>query len=257
MGRSRASLRRERQMSAFGAQRDSVEQIRAQRELIRPLLVPDDPADAMTAYYALSHDPRRVRLTLHRTPTGRVDGFLAVCQTGRDLFVPVLVMRASEHDVDDLLYGALVPSRPHTLVTLPALSESVQAAVIVDKQQVNRIYELDVSSFRPVINVMVQPGQSAFRYEIHTQGRVVAAAGVNWRSAHLADMYVYTEQGFKGRGWGKAVGAACVRDLLAARIRPLYTVSEDNLASLRLAESLGFQDSGAREFECLVRLGQS
>lgn len=244
-------------MSAFGAQRDRVEQVRAQRELIRPLLVLADPEDAMTAYYALSHDPRRVRLALHRTPAGRVDGFLAVCQTGRDLFVPVLVMRASEHDVEGLLHEALVPGRPHTVVTLPALSESIRAAMLVDKQRVNRVHELDVASFRPVINVMVQPGQSAFRYEIHTQGRVVAAAGVNWRSAHLADMYVYTEQGFQGRGWGKAVGAACVRDLLAARVRPLYTASEDNLASLRLAESLGFQDSGAREFECLARLSQS
>jgi predicted GNAT family acetyltransferase len=166
-------------------------------------------------------------------------------------------MRASEDNVNSLLLEALVPGRPHTIVTLPALSESIQAAMLVDKQRVNRVYELDVASFRPVINVMVQPGQSALRYEIHTQDRVVAAAGVNWRSAHLAEMYVYTEDGFQGRGWGRAVGAACVRDLLAARVRPLYTASEDNLASLRLAESLGFRDSGAREFECLARLGQS
>jgi RimJ/RimL family protein N-acetyltransferase len=79
---------------------------------------------------------------------------------------------------------------------------------------------------------------------------VAAAAGVNWQSGRLADVYIYTDPAFQGRGWGKAVGAACVRDLLAERLLPLYTVSEHNVVSQRLADALGFRDSGVRDFEC-------
>jgi predicted GNAT family acetyltransferase len=69
-------------------------------------------------------------------------------------------------------------------------------------------------------------------------------------------MYVYTDPNYQGRGWAKAVGSACVRDLLAQRLLPLYTVSEQNATSRRLAEALGFRDGGAREFECRGQLGR-
>jgi RimJ/RimL family protein N-acetyltransferase len=228
----------------------------AQRERIRPLLVPTDPSDGMTAYYALTHDPRRTRLTLHRTPAGGVDGFVAVCQTGRDLFVPLVVMRAREDDVAELLRQALQQGRPYTVVTQPELRSGIEDVLLAEHQQVNQVHVLQPESHRPVINVMVQPGQSAFRYEIRVRDQVVAAAGVNWLSASLADMYVYTDRAFQGRGWGKAVGSACVGDLLAKRLLPLYTVSEQNTASRRLSEALGFRDSGARELECRGRLRQ-
>ena len=225
-----------------------------QREQIRPLLVPTDPGDGMTAYYALAHDPRRTRLTLHRTPVGGVDGFCAVCQTGRDLFVPVVVVRAKESDVGTLLQESLQRGRPYTIVTRPEFRAAVEKVMMVEHHQVNQVYVLQPESYRPVINVMVQPGQSDFRYEIRVRDRVVAAAGVNWLSASLADMYVYTDTAFQGRGWGKAVGSACVGDLLARRLLPVYTVSEQNTVSRRLAETLGFRDSSAREYECRGQL---
>ena len=50
------------------------ESLVSQRARIRPLLAPSDPADAMTAYYALHYDERRVQLTLHALPGDRVDG---------------------------------------------------------------------------------------------------------------------------------------------------------------------------------------
>ena len=39
--------------------------IAEQRRAIRPLLAPNDPADAMASYYALWHDARRTELRLH------------------------------------------------------------------------------------------------------------------------------------------------------------------------------------------------
>jgi GNAT superfamily N-acetyltransferase len=242
-------------MSSSAGQIDGA-RLSAKRALIRPLLAPTDPTDAMTAYYALSHDPRRVRLTLHRHPAGRVDGFVAVCQTGRDLFVPVVVMRALENDACDLLQAALLPGRPYTIVTVPTLRAAIEKTIRTTEHQTNLVYELDADGYRPVINVMVQPGTSEFRHEIRVQDRVVAAAGVNWRTDRLADMYVYAAPEIQGRGWGRAVGSACVGSLLKSGLRPLYTVSLENAASRRLAESIGFRDSGAREFECQGKLAE-
>jgi RimJ/RimL family protein N-acetyltransferase len=233
-------------MSPFG----DAGTISAQRERIRSLLAPTDPVDAMTAYYALTHDPRRTHLSLHRTPAGSVDGFVAVCQTGRDLFVPLVVMRAEEDDVGPLLRRALRPGRPYTIITLVKLRRAIESVMVVEHWQINLIYVLRPDAYRPVLNVMVQQGGSTFRYEIRVRDQVAAAAGVNWQSGRLADVYIYTDPAFQGRGWGKAVGAACVRDLLAERLLPLYTVSEHNVVSQRLADALGFRDSGVRDFEC-------
>ena len=36
-------------------------ELNEKRRLIRPLLAPGDPADALASYYALWHDPRRTR----------------------------------------------------------------------------------------------------------------------------------------------------------------------------------------------------
>jgi len=222
--------------------------------MIRPLLAPADPADAMAAYYALRYDDRRVQLTLHALPGGQADGFVAVCQTGRDLFVPLVIVRAPAQAVGGLLHQALHPGRPYTVTTVPVLRDEVERAMQLDWQRLNLIYRLEPAAYRPHINVMVQPGQGPFRFEIWSGDRVVSAAGVNWQSDRLAEMYVYTEPEVQGRGWGRAVGAACVRALLEKDILPLYTVSEDNVASQRLAQALGFRDSRAREYECRGQL---
>lgn len=235
-------------------QGEAVDGIRVQREAVRPLLAPTDPADAMTAYYALAHDERRTRLTLHHLPSGGVDGFAAVCQTGRDLFVPLVVFRGSASVVADLISQALQQGRPYSVITLPNLEDAVTAQMTVEWRRSNRILSLDSSAFRPVVNVMVQPGAGLHRFEVRVQGEVVSAAGANWESERLADVYVYTHPDYQGRGWGRAVCAQCVQSLLRAGKLPLYTVSTEDTPSRRLAESLGFRDSGAAEFECLGRL---
>ena len=80
-----------------------------------PLLAPSSPADGMTAYYALMHDPRRTLLTLRRTAAGGVDGRRGVMNKhdpppGDALHLLARVvarvdqdpaLRAPEGDVDD------------------------------------------------------------------------------------------------------------------------------------------------------------
>ncbi len=234
----------------------STHEIDQQRQLIRPLLAPTHPEDALTAYYALMHDPRRTQLTLHLTPTGRAVGFVAVCQTGQDLFVPLTVVRAPRLAAGDLLRQALSPRRPYRVISRLSLQAIIQQTLLVAEQQINRVYTLDASTFRRVINVMVQPGDAPFRFEIRSRDdeRVVAAAGVNWYSDKMAELYVYVEPGVQNRGWGRAVAASSATALLEAGLLPLYIVAGEHTASQRLAYALGFRDSGVREFECRGQL---
>jgi predicted GNAT family acetyltransferase len=102
---------------------------------------------------------------------------------------------------------------------------------------------------------MVQPGEGPFRFEIRSrEGQVVSAAGVNWQTERLAEMYVYTEPEYQGRGWATAVGSACVRALLEKGLLPLYVAAQKNRASRQVALALGFRDTGVQEFECRGQL---
>jgi hypothetical protein len=241
-------------MNGRAASGQSASGLAAQRKLIEPLLAPSAPADARAAYYALLHDARRVQLTLHRLPNGQVDGFVAVCQTGRDLFVPLVIVRAREGTVGELLRRALAPGRPYDLVAVSEQGDEVEQVMSLTERHTNHIYVFEPSAYRPVLNVMVQPGEGPFRYEVQSGGKVVSAAGINWRSLRMAEMYVYSERGVQSRGWDRAVGSACVRALLDEGLLPLYTVAGDEPALSRLPRSLGFRDSGATEFECRGQL---
>lgn len=209
----------------------------------------------MAAYYALLYDERRVQLTLHIRPGGQVDGFCAVCQTGYDLFVPLVIMRAPTGAVDELLRQALQPGRPYTVIAPVSLCRGIERTMALDRLQVNHIYRFESVPVRPEINVMVQPGEGPFRFEIRSRDdRVAAAAGINWQSDRLAEMYVFTEPEYQGRGWAKAVGAACVRALLEKGLVPIYVAAEENKASRKVALALGFREIGAREVECRGQL---
>jgi RimJ/RimL family protein N-acetyltransferase len=184
-----------------------------------------------------------------------VDGFAAVCQTGYDLFVPLVVLRGPTGAVDDLLRRALYPGRPYTVVAPIALCRGIERTMALDRLQVNDIYRFEALPRTSEINVMVQPGEGPFRFEVRSQeDRVVSAAGVNWQTERLAEMYVYTEPEYQGRGWAKAVGAACVRALLEKGLVPIYVTAQENTASRQVALALGFRETGAREVECRGQL---
>ena len=210
------------------------------------------PGDALAAYYALYHDPSRSQLWLQRSEAGQINGFVAVCQTGFNLFQPTVALRASTDGVAvGLLRQALQPGRPYYIVTTPTLGPAVQAAVHLERAGINRVYRFNLRRFRPEINVLVQPARSADgspRFVIRSQDQIAAEAGVNWRSPNFAELYVHTQPQARGRGWGKAVVVACATLLIHSGVQPLYMATEGDEASVRLAESAGFVDSGAREF---------
>ncbi len=235
-----------------------METLTEQRRAIRLLLSPTDPADALTAHYALYHDARRTHLTLHRTETGEVDGFLAECVTGFDLFRPLIVTRAhSETILPWLLDQSLRPGRAYYFVVPLSFASALGRHLDIWQPITVHIYRLHVPRFVPIINVLVvqnAEANNAPRFEIRAGDQVMAAAGINWRSPHFAEVYVRTEPEARRRGWGQSVLSACTAALLQEGLTPLYMVEKDNLASIRLAESLGYRDTGARQFICFGTL---
>lgn len=231
---------------------DRLKELNEKRRMVRPLLSPTNPADALASYYTLWHDPRRTRLTLHHDDHDRVDGFVAVCQTGADLFRPLVTLRARDQAaVANLLGTALSPNRPYQLVVPVRLAPILRDQMSFSHSSLNRIYILEPARFRPVVNVLVQTirgAENTLRFQIESQGVLAAMSGINWRSPTFAEVFVYVHPKGRGRGWGKSVVSACTAALVEEGLRPLYLTEENNQASIRIAESLGYVDTGAREF---------
>jgi predicted GNAT family acetyltransferase len=112
---------------------------------------------------------------------------------------------------------------------------------------------LNPARFEPVVNIFVLRAAAPDglpRFEIRQGDQLVAAAGVNWQSPDWAEIFVHTDPAGRERGYGKSVCAALCARLLEERRSVLYAVEEDNLPSLRLAQSAGFEDTGERETLC-------
>jgi GNAT superfamily N-acetyltransferase len=231
--------------------------LQSDRQAIGPLLRDHSPGDAMAAYYALHHSEGRTKLTVHRDARGVPDGFIAVCQTGFDLFQPLVVLRAPSTDgvrvAVELLRDALQPTRSYHVIVPPVLASSVESELNVQKAATHLVFEVSRTDFKPIINVLVTSshgpdGAPSVRFAIRAaDGHVVAESGTNWRTDEFAEVSVHVEPAARGRGLGRSVVSACTAYLLESNLRPIYIVDQDNAESLAIAESLGYADTGARE----------
>jgi GNAT superfamily N-acetyltransferase len=233
------------------------------RQAIQHLLSSRSPHDAMVSYYALHHPPDRTHLSVHTDVSGRVDGFLALCRTGMDLFRPLLTMRADSQEIAaELIDQAVQPELPVIIAVPLELRPLIEALFAVSGEAVGSIYQLERPDFHPVINVLVTRAPTPSgepRFVIREQsfdrgarptGAIVAQAGVNWRSPEFADIYVSTDPRVRGRGLGKSVVSALSNWLLEQNVTPLFTIAKENRASHELSTSLGYQDTGAHQFLC-------
>ncbi len=222
------------------------------RSQARELLNEFDAADGLASYYALYHANQRTVLFTHFDTTGVVDGFLARCQTGIDLFRPLVTLRVrgANDPVSPLIDSALVAGRPYLTVFPAALRDQVGGLAALSDSTCNRIMRLESSRFQPDLNTLVATRTDRDghpRAEIVRGDRVIAQAGVNWRSPIFAEVYVKVEPEGRGHGWGQSVVRAVSAALLDMHVTPLYAVAEDNDASYDLALDVGFVDTGARE----------
>jgi ribosomal protein S18 acetylase RimI-like enzyme len=224
------------------------------REAIRPLLDSHWPADAMATYYAFYHPSDRVRLVIYPAESRLASGYVALARTGIDLFRPFVTLRLPPLDMEgsvNLLYSAL-PAGSAVILTGPVEYRPLLTALFeVQKEDVLRLYAMHEASLEPEINVLVTagsgPGGSPRRVIVQPDEGVVASAGLNWQSPHFAEIAVNTAPHYRRRGWGRAVVVGLAQEVLAGGRTPLYVVTDDNQASIALAESAGFTDTGARE----------
>jgi RimJ/RimL family protein N-acetyltransferase len=226
-----------------------------QRRSIVHLLSPTAAEDALTAYYALYHE----RAQLFTQGQEIIVGFLAICQTGDDLFTPLVVMRAYSNDVlSTLLYSRLDQGREYLFAVKEQMASVLRRCLITWDEHYNLIYTVDEKSFRPDSRHLAEVREGRFlRFEIRDGEDAIAAAGPNWRSPYFAEVGVWTREGYRGRGLARAVVSACTSELLKEGIKPLYIVAEGNTASIRVCEALGYHFTGYREFSCKGRLRQT
>lgn len=76
---------------------------------------------------------------------------------------------------------------------------------------------------------------------------VCAASMLRWRESPLGDLGVLTLPEARGRGLGRAVVRAIADHAVAAGLEPQYRCQTDNLASVALARSAGFESLGEWE----------
>jgi ribosomal protein S18 acetylase RimI-like enzyme len=216
------------------------------------LLDEQSTADALAYYYALHHPADRTELFVTPEDANEIDGFLVRARTGLDLFRPLVTLRArSAEAVDRLVRAGLVPQRPVYLTVPENHAAWVNRHLAVSEAELHRIYRYDARRYVPEINVLVMTSTGSDglpRCEIRSGDRAGAVAGINWQSPRYAEVYVYTEPAVRGRGWGKAVVRMLSGMILKGGRTPLYVVSESNEYSIRLAEAVGYVDTGQREY---------
>jgi RimJ/RimL family protein N-acetyltransferase len=224
------------------------------RAALRPLLDEASPADALAAYYAFHHPAERAEIFVHpaEAQTDRADGFLVRARTGMDLFRPLVTYRARDEATAKWLFSNGLPTgRPVYLSVPESLALWVNRHLAVTDAEIHRIYRLDPRRYRPEINILVTTSTGTDgtpRCEIRSGDTLAAVAGVNWQSPDFAEVFVYTDPAARGRGWGKSVVSALVGMILKAGRTPLYVAAESNEASIRVAEAVGFEDTGLREY---------
>jgi hypothetical protein len=222
-----------------------------ERLKIRSLISLSAPADALYAYYAFYHDPKRTELIIHEDRAGRADGFVGVCQTGQRLFQPTVALRTPKAPVAvELLREALTPGRPYYLITTVDLREAVAEVVEIPEPEINRVYEIDLSQFEYQVNVLVVAEEGIEdrpRFLIRTQEEIVAEAGVAWLTPHFAGIYVHVAPPAGERGFDRSVLGACTRWVIRSGRHPLAMVDVQDDSTTSLVEAVGYVDSGARE----------
>lgn len=237
------------------------------RRAIRPLLHEHDPVDAISAYYAYYHDDNKTNIALFPPETRPATGYLCFSRTGIDLFRPLVTMRLPTipDDAADLFYSAMPPGTDVIISAPESYLPLLGAFFEIQREEHLMVFKLNSGQFEPVINVLVAredtpDGRTGFVIRESAQNlsradsQVIASAWLNWQSPRFAEISVRTQAGYRRRGLGRSVVAAAAQYILENGRTPLYVVAEHNEASIHLAESLGFANTGAKEIILEARL---
>lgn len=226
-----------------------------QRRAIYSLLDEASPADGMAAYFAFYHPDSRTILRPYPYAAVRAEGYVALSRTGMDLFRPFVTLRLPIHNVQtstDVIYEAIDGGTAVILNAPARYAPLLRALFDVQTEEHLSLYQLTANRFAPIINVLVTKDKAPNglpRFSIRDRDNDVigASATLNWQSPRFAEIGVTTQPGYRRRGWGRSVVSAMANYLLENGRIPLYVASQTNGASIQLAESVGFTDTGVRE----------
>jgi RimJ/RimL family protein N-acetyltransferase len=226
-----------------------------QRRAIYHLLDETNPADGMAAYFAFYHPDNRTILRPYPYAAIRAEGYVALSRTGMDLFRPFVTLRLPIHNMQtstDVIYEAVDVGMAVILNAPSRYAPLLHALFDIQTEEHLSLYQLRPSQFEPIINVLVTQdkapnGLPRFLIRDRENDVIGASATLNWQSPGYAEIGVTTNPGYRRRGWGRSVVSAMANYLLENGRIPLYVVAQNNEASIQLAESVGFTDSGVRE----------
>ena len=87
------------------------------------------------------------------------------------------------------------------------------------------------------------------------EGRIVGSVGILPEGEGVVELRkMYLCSTHRGRGWGRSVVAALANELLGSGVQPLYVTAENNQRSIRVAEAVGFTDTGTSIYSGSVTL---
>lgn len=226
-----------------------------QRRAIYHLLDETNPADGMAAYFVFHHPDNRTILRPYPYAAIRAQGYVALSRTGMDLFRPFVTLRLPIHDMQtstNIIYEAIDVGTAVILNAPARYGPLLHALFEIHSEEQLSLFRLRPSHFTPIINVLVTQdtapnGLPRFLIRDRDNDVVGASATLNWQSPKYAEIGVTTQPGYRRRGWGRSVVSSMANYLLENGRTPLYVVAQNNEASIQLAESVGFTDSGIRE----------
>ena len=231
---------------------------------LRALLDEQAVADGMTAYYAFYHPADKTTVVPSQNRAGVVDGFVTVSRTGIDLFRPLLTMRLPLADLERsrALLWQVLPAGQEAFTAVPESHLPLLRAVCeIQSEEPLLVYALPRQWLNPHINVLVvredeEDGSPCFviKQLVEGQRTAVAVASLNWLSPYFGELAVRTRPEYRQRGFGRSVVAALADYLLAHSRTPLYVVNAHNAPSIHLAQSLGFVDTGVREWMLEIKM---
>ncbi len=86
------------------------------------------------------------------------------------------------------------------------------------------------------------------RLVVFERGRAIAGVGIKIHDAHGQELAVVTDEQARGRGFARRLVATAARRVLVEGFVPTYLHAEDNDASARVADAVGFVDRGWRVY---------
>jgi hypothetical protein len=221
-----------------------------ERDKLAPLLNSQSANDALAAYCALLHPMEKVKLYVSYDGGGKPNSFLAIAQTGMDLFRPLAVpFVASKKNLQELLGAALRPGQP-VLLNLPLEQRDwLDERYVLSEIKISELLRLDPAGFKAIINVLVvsvNMPSGLPRFEIRTKSGAYAAAGINWVGDRFSEIYLEADREAQIRGLGLSVISAMSKQLLEENRIPLFGLDSQTELEYKDLSDMGYRSTGKR-----------